>query len=82
VVKAGLDFGLAAFEQGLLDPQKLRGLVAMSNSGDTQYKTSENLSARADMFKRFGTGGWHAWVFDHLLAADLPGDATIADIGA
>ena len=46
-----------------------------------QYRTSANLSRRADLFKRFGTGGWHAWVFDHLLAAGLPGAARIADIG-
>jgi SAM-dependent methyltransferase len=48
---------------------------------DAQYRTSENLSQRAGLFKRFGTGGWHAWVFDHMLAADLPDDARIADIG-
>ena len=48
---------------------------------DAQYRTSANLSRRADLFKRFGTGGWQAWVFDHLLAAGLPGAARIADIG-
>jgi len=56
----------------------------MRDPGDeAQYKTSDNLAARADLFKRFGAGGrgWHAWVFDHLLAADLPKDARIADIG-
>ena len=56
----------------------------MRDPGDeAQYKTSDNLAARADLFKRFGAGGrgWHAWVFDHLLAADLPDDARIADLG-
>ena len=48
---------------------------------DAQYRTSQNLARRADLFKQFGTGGWHAWVFEHLLAAGLPGDARIADIG-
>jgi hypothetical protein len=39
----------------------------MSAANETQYKTSENLAARADMFKRFGAGpsAWHGWVFDH-----------------
>jgi len=58
----------------------------MSNSDslrDTQYKTSDNLSARADLFRRFATARvpWHTWVFDHMLGADLPGDARIADVG-
>ena len=50
---------------------------------DAQYKTSDNLSARADLFRRFATARvpWHAWVFDHMLGADLPGDARIADVG-
>ena len=48
---------------------------------DAQHRTSGKLSQRADLFKRFGTGGWHAWVFDHVLAAGLPDDARIADIG-
>ena len=48
---------------------------------DAQYRTSENLTRRADLFKQFGTGDWHAWVFDHLLAASLPAEARIADIG-
>ena len=48
---------------------------------DAQYQTSENLACRANLFKRFGTGGWQAWVFDHLLAAGLPGDARIAEVG-
>jgi ubiquinone/menaquinone biosynthesis C-methylase UbiE len=50
---------------------------------DTQYKTSDNLSARADLFRRFAIARvpWHAWVFDHMLGADLPGDARIADVG-
>jgi ubiquinone/menaquinone biosynthesis C-methylase UbiE len=48
---------------------------------DAQYRTSENLSQRAGLLKQFGTGGWHAWVFDHMLAAGLPDDARIADIG-
>jgi ubiquinone/menaquinone biosynthesis C-methylase UbiE len=50
---------------------------------DAQYKTSDNLSARANLFRRFATARvpWHAWVFDHMLGADLPGDARIADVG-
>jgi ubiquinone/menaquinone biosynthesis C-methylase UbiE len=54
-----------------------------SSSDDAQYQTSDKLSQRADLFKRFGRGGggWHAWVFDHLLAAGLPTAARIADIG-
>src|SRR5690242_9476756 len=50
---------------------------------DAQYQTSDKLSQRADLFKQFGRGGggWHAWVFNHLLAAGLPTDARIADIG-
>jgi ubiquinone/menaquinone biosynthesis C-methylase UbiE len=58
------------------------GLVPMCPcNDDAQYRTSENLSRRADLFKQFGTGAWHAWVFDHLLAAGLPGEARVADIG-
>src|SRR5687768_11361881 len=56
----------------------------MSDAVDsTQYKTSENLSARADMFKKFGArpSTWHGWIFDHLIAANLPADARIADVG-
>jgi len=50
---------------------------------DAQYKTSDNLSARANLFRRFATARvpWHAWVFDHMLGADLPGDARIVDVG-
>jgi ubiquinone/menaquinone biosynthesis C-methylase UbiE len=50
---------------------------------DAQYKTSDNLSARANLFRRFATARvpWHAWVFDHMLGADLPGEARIADVG-
>lgn len=50
---------------------------------DAQYKTSDNLSARADIFKKFGAGpsAWHGWVFDHLLAAGIADDARIADVG-
>jgi ubiquinone/menaquinone biosynthesis C-methylase UbiE len=56
----------------------------MSNFGDdTQYKSSEKLFARADMFKRFGKegGDWHTWTFDRLLEAGLPVDAQIVDVG-
>ena len=58
--------------------------IAMSNFGDdAQYKTSEKLFARADMFKRFGRGGggWHTWAFDRLLEAGLPVEAQIVDVG-
>ena len=50
---------------------------------DAQYKTSDNLSARADLFRRFSTARvpWNVWVFDHMLGADLPGDARVADVG-
>jgi ubiquinone/menaquinone biosynthesis C-methylase UbiE len=56
----------------------------MTNSdNDSQYSSSTNLSARADMFKRFGAGAsaWHRWVFDFLLRAELPPSARIADVG-
>ena len=55
----------------------------MQQDEANQYNTSQKLAARADLFARFGKsgGGWQAWVFDHLIAADLPGDARIADIG-
>jgi len=48
-----------------------------------QYRNSDNLSARADIYKRFGAGAaaWHRWVFDHLIGNNLPTDARIADIG-
>ena len=50
---------------------------------DAQYKTSDNLCARVNLFKRFATARvpWHVWVFDHMLGADLPGEARIADVG-
>jgi ubiquinone/menaquinone biosynthesis C-methylase UbiE len=47
-----------------------------------QYKTSDNLSARAALHARFSTNKqrWHRWVFDHLLAA-LPPKAAILELG-
>jgi ubiquinone/menaquinone biosynthesis C-methylase UbiE len=50
---------------------------------EAQYRTSDNLSARADIYKKFGAGAaaWHRWVFDHLLGGNLPADARVADIG-
>src|SRR5204862_3089719 len=69
---------------GVLKAAAANRAIPMSNAPDgTQYKTSDNLSARADMFKKFGAGAgsWHGWVFGHLLAADLPADARIADVG-
>jgi len=56
----------------------------MSNAVDeSQYRTSENLAARANMFRKFGSGPspWHGWIFDCLLAAGLPAEARIADVG-
>jgi ubiquinone/menaquinone biosynthesis C-methylase UbiE len=49
---------------------------------DDQYRTSANLMARAGLH-RFSTAkvGWFDWVFDRLLAARLPADSRIVDIG-
>ena len=49
---------------------------------DSQYKTSKNLMARAGLH-RYSTArvAWFDWLFDYLLAAELPADARIVDIG-
>ena len=47
---------------------------------DVQYRDDANLSARAELHRRFGTHrvGFHRWVFDHL---ELPPDAWVLEVG-
>ena len=45
-----------------------------------EYKTSENVSSRIDLYQRFGTNryGWQRWAFDRL---EVPAPATILELG-
>ncbi len=45
-----------------------------------QYADPANLSARAELHRRFGTNpyGWYAWAYDQL---DLPAEARILELG-
>ncbi len=56
----------------LTDPQYLRG---------TQYKTSGNLSARANLHERFSDSPrpWQHWVFDQF--SSLPETARVLEVG-
>lgn len=48
-----------------------------------QYHDAANLSARNDLHIRFSKNkyGWRKWVFDRILAANLPPDAHILEVG-
>ena len=45
-----------------------------------EYRTSSNVSARVDLYQRFGTNryGWQKWFFDRL---QLPPDARLLELG-
>jgi SAM-dependent methyltransferase len=50
---------------------------------NSQYKTASNLNARAHLHKRYSTNPqpWCRWVFDRLLFASPPPDASVLELG-
>jgi ubiquinone/menaquinone biosynthesis C-methylase UbiE len=51
---------------------------------NNQYRNAGNLSARNDLHVQFSTNryGWRRWLFDQVLALDLPTDAHVLELGA